>query len=81
MLIGGRDRLQDFARFLVMPLLDVRGRHQVLDGSGGIELEAGFQRRESARRLAALEPATCWPGHHGPLTGDVRGTLERIAAE
>jgi glyoxylase-like metal-dependent hydrolase (beta-lactamase superfamily II)/predicted ester cyclase len=39
------------------------------------------QCRESARRLAALEPATCWPGHHGPLTGDVRGTLERIAAE
>jgi glyoxylase-like metal-dependent hydrolase (beta-lactamase superfamily II)/predicted ester cyclase len=39
------------------------------------------QCRESARKLAALEPATCWPGHHGPLTGDVRGTLERIAAE
>jgi hydroxyacylglutathione hydrolase len=38
------------------------------------------QCRESARRLAALEPAACWPGHHGPLTGDVRGTLERIAA-
>jgi glyoxylase-like metal-dependent hydrolase (beta-lactamase superfamily II)/predicted ester cyclase len=37
--------------------------------------------RESALRLAALEPAMCWPGHHGPLTGDVRGTLERIAAE
>ena len=37
------------------------------------------QCRESARKLAALEPATCWPGHHGPLTGDVRGTLERIA--
>jgi hydroxyacylglutathione hydrolase len=38
------------------------------------------QCRESARKLAALEPATCWPGHHGPLTGDVRSTLERIAA-
>jgi glyoxylase-like metal-dependent hydrolase (beta-lactamase superfamily II) len=37
------------------------------------------QCRESARKLAALEPATCWPGHHGPLDGDVRGTLERIA--
>ncbi len=37
------------------------------------------QCRESARRLAALEPATCWPGHHGPLSGDVRATLERIA--
>jgi glyoxylase-like metal-dependent hydrolase (beta-lactamase superfamily II) len=37
------------------------------------------QCRESARKLATLEPATCWPGHHGPLDGDVRGTLERIA--
>jgi hydroxyacylglutathione hydrolase len=37
------------------------------------------QCRESARKLAALEPATCWPGHHGPLSGDVRATLERIA--
>ena len=38
------------------------------------------QCRESVRKLAALDPETCWPGHHGPLTGDVRGTLERIAA-
>ena len=38
------------------------------------------QCRESVRKLAALEPAVCWPGHHGPLSGDVRGTLERIAA-
>jgi glyoxylase-like metal-dependent hydrolase (beta-lactamase superfamily II)/predicted ester cyclase len=38
------------------------------------------QCRASARKLAGLDPATCWPGHHGPLTGDVRGTLERIAA-
>ena len=37
------------------------------------------QCRDSARKLAALEPATCWPGHHGPLTGDVRATLERLA--
>ena len=38
------------------------------------------QCRESACKLAELDPDTCWPGHHGPLTGDVRGTLERIAA-
>lgn len=31
--------------------------------------------RESIRKLAALEPATCWPGHYGPLTGDVRAKL------
>jgi hydroxyacylglutathione hydrolase len=34
--------------------------------------------RESIRKLAALEPATCWPGHYGPLTGDVRAQLEAI---
>ncbi len=30
---------------------------------------------ESIARLAALEPATCWPAHYGPLTGDVAGKL------
>jgi len=37
--------------------------------------------RESIRKLAALEPATCWPGHYGPLTGDIRAQLEQAAAE
>jgi hydroxyacylglutathione hydrolase len=36
--------------------------------------------RESIRKLAALEPATCWPGHFGPLTGDCRAQLEAAAA-
>jgi hypothetical protein len=36
--------------------------------------------RESMRKLAALEPAAAWPGHRGPLTGDVRGVLEEAAA-
>jgi glyoxylase-like metal-dependent hydrolase (beta-lactamase superfamily II)/predicted ester cyclase len=36
--------------------------------------------RESLRKLAALDPAVCWPGHLGPLTGDVRGALERAAS-
>jgi glyoxylase-like metal-dependent hydrolase (beta-lactamase superfamily II) len=34
--------------------------------------------RESIAKLAALEPATCWPGHFGPLTGDVAGQLRGI---
>jgi steroid delta-isomerase-like uncharacterized protein len=34
---------------------------------------------ESLRKLAALEPATVWPGHANPLTGDVRAQLERAA--
>jgi hydroxyacylglutathione hydrolase len=29
----------------------------------------------SIEKLAALGPRTCWPGHFGPLTGDVAGQL------
>jgi glyoxylase-like metal-dependent hydrolase (beta-lactamase superfamily II) len=36
--------------------------------------------RASIRKLAALDLAKAWPGHLGPLTGDVRGALERAAA-
>lgn len=34
--------------------------------------------RASVRKVAALEPATAWPGHYGPLTGDVRAQLEAV---
>src|SRR5271166_4831198 len=37
------------------------------------------QARASLRKLAALEPAAAWPGHAKPVTGDVRGALERAA--
>jgi hydroxyacylglutathione hydrolase len=37
------------------------------------------QARASIRKLAALEPAAAWPGHAKPVTGDVRGQLERTA--
>jgi glyoxylase-like metal-dependent hydrolase (beta-lactamase superfamily II)/predicted ester cyclase len=36
--------------------------------------------RRSILKLAALEPAAAWPGHLGPVTGDVREVLERAAA-
>jgi glyoxylase-like metal-dependent hydrolase (beta-lactamase superfamily II)/predicted ester cyclase len=36
--------------------------------------------RASIRKLAALEPASAWPGHAEPLTGDVRAQLEDAAA-
>lgn len=36
--------------------------------------------RASLRKLAALEPAAAWPGHYGPVRGDVRAELERAAA-
>lgn len=35
--------------------------------------------RDSIRKLAALEPANCFPSHYGPLTGDVRARLEQAA--
>jgi hydroxyacylglutathione hydrolase len=35
--------------------------------------------RQSMRRIAALEPASVWLGHYGPITDDVRGELERAA--
>jgi glyoxylase-like metal-dependent hydrolase (beta-lactamase superfamily II)/predicted ester cyclase len=37
------------------------------------------QARTSLRALAELDPATAWPAHLGPLTGDVRAQLERAA--
>ena len=38
------------------------------------------QARASIRKLAALEPAACWPGHAGAVAGtDVRARLERAA--
>ena len=34
--------------------------------------------RASLQKLIALEPATCWPGHFGPLTGDVANQLRSV---
>lgn len=36
--------------------------------------------RGSLAKLAAMKPATAWPGHFGPLTGDVAGQLQRALA-
>jgi hydroxyacylglutathione hydrolase len=38
------------------------------------------QARASLRKLAALEPAVCHPGHAKPISGDVRAQLERAAS-
>ena len=35
--------------------------------------------RQSIRKLSGLGPKVCWPGHYGPLEGDVAGKLERAA--
>lgn len=37
------------------------------------------QARQSILKLAALEPAIAWAGHAKPVSGDVRGQLERAA--
>jgi hydroxyacylglutathione hydrolase len=36
--------------------------------------------RDSLRKLAALDPAVCWPGHLGPAKDDVKAQLEHGAA-
>jgi glyoxylase-like metal-dependent hydrolase (beta-lactamase superfamily II)/predicted ester cyclase len=38
------------------------------------------QARESIRKLAQLHPATVWPGHANPVTGDVDSQLEQAAS-
>ncbi len=38
------------------------------------------QARGSIAKLAGLEPAAAWAGHADPVTGDVRGQLERAAS-
>jgi hydroxyacylglutathione hydrolase len=38
------------------------------------------QARASIHKLAALDPAVVWAGHADPVTGDVRGQLERAAS-
>jgi len=35
--------------------------------------------RASMRKLAALQPTAAWPGHRGPLTGDVGAALAEAA--
>lgn len=37
------------------------------------------QAQASIRKLAAMEPASAWPGHAKPVRGDVRAQLERAA--
>ena len=37
------------------------------------------QARASIRKLAEMEPASAWPGHANPVTGDVRAQLEHAA--
>jgi glyoxylase-like metal-dependent hydrolase (beta-lactamase superfamily II)/predicted ester cyclase len=59
--------------------LDMWGRNCPPRVPGAVYNHDTEQARASIRKLAALEPAAAWPGHAKPVTGDVRGQLERAA--
>jgi glyoxylase-like metal-dependent hydrolase (beta-lactamase superfamily II) len=59
--------------------LDMWGRNCPPRVPGAVYNYDTEQARASIRKLAALEPAAAWPGHAKPVTGDVRGQLERAA--
>jgi hydroxyacylglutathione hydrolase len=55
------------------------GRHQPAHVPHPAFNQDSDQARESIRKLAALDPATVWPGHADPVTGDVAAQLEHAA--
>jgi glyoxylase-like metal-dependent hydrolase (beta-lactamase superfamily II)/predicted ester cyclase len=63
--------------YTVDPQTGRKGAPRVPHPAFDIDVE---QARDSIRKLAALDPAAAWPGHADPVTGDVRGQLERAAA-
>jgi steroid delta-isomerase-like uncharacterized protein len=56
------------------------GRHQPAHVPHPAFTQDTEQARASIRKLAALDPATVWAGHAGPVTGDVHTQLERAAS-
>jgi glyoxylase-like metal-dependent hydrolase (beta-lactamase superfamily II) len=62
--------------YTIDPLTGRRGHPRVPLDAFNHDTE---QARASIRKLAAMEPASAWPGHAEPLTGDVRGQLEDAA--
>ncbi|MFM9140910.1 MAG: MBL fold metallo-hydrolase, partial [Solirubrobacterales bacterium] len=58
------------------PQTGFKGHARVPHNAFNLDTE---QARASIRKLAAMEPAAAWPGHADPVTGDVRGALERAA--
>jgi steroid delta-isomerase-like uncharacterized protein len=73
-----RDRLAlcSDAFYVLDPQTGIRGAPRVPHPAFNADTE---QARASMRKLAGLEPATAWPGHAGPLTGDVAAQLRRAA--
>lgn len=59
--------------------IDMRGRHSEPHMPDDTYNWNSEMARESARKVAALEPAALWAGHGNPVTGDVRSVLLRVA--
>jgi glyoxylase-like metal-dependent hydrolase (beta-lactamase superfamily II)/predicted ester cyclase len=59
------------------PQTGIKGGPRLPHPAFDIDVE---QARASIRKLAELEPAAAWAGHADPVTGDVRGQLERAAS-
>jgi hydroxyacylglutathione hydrolase len=63
--------------YTVDPQTGRKGPARVPHPAFDIDVE---QARASIRKLAELGPSAAWAGHANPVTGDVRGELERAAA-
>jgi glyoxylase-like metal-dependent hydrolase (beta-lactamase superfamily II) len=63
--------------YTVDPQTGIKGDARVPHAAFNVDSE---QARASIRKLAELEPSAAWAGHTEPVTGDVRGQLERAAS-
>jgi glyoxylase-like metal-dependent hydrolase (beta-lactamase superfamily II) len=61
--------------------IDMNGRHSEPHMPEDIYNWDTEMARESARKIAALEPVAAWAGHGNPVLGDVRSVLLRVADE
>jgi hydroxyacylglutathione hydrolase len=59
--------------------IDMNGRHAEPHMPDDTYNWDSAMARESARKIAGLEPAVAWAGHGEPLRGDVREQVERFA--
>jgi glyoxylase-like metal-dependent hydrolase (beta-lactamase superfamily II) len=59
--------------------IDMNGRHAPAHMPDDTYNWNSEMARESARKIASLEPAAAWAGHGEPLTGDVKSQIERFA--
>ena len=63
--------------YTLNPTTGLKGHPRLPHAAFNLDTEAA---RASISKIAALEPASVWPGHADPLTSDVRRQLEKAAA-